>query len=323
VEAAKPEAAPPRVAVALADLSAQLREAELDEGRAILAGDGLDTGRARHAQERLRAQVADLEEAHQAHVAWSARHGHARVRAEAATSELALRAEALVAAPAGSWSRLRWEEELAHAEALAETMEGVLSRDEAKAAELDGALAAAEASLTVNRRQQPLVVAAAAAVRAEARLAERIDVLRADLERSALAPGGLRGRARIRARDELDGLLIEHPDLTTGATRAEAWSALAAQARIDQGLSLVGLEDDVLRLRADGKELAEVLAQGRSQLSTRLSRLEVLRAAAPSVVADAAEAGPAPQDVTPPPAVTPSIHVRTTPEITPGPELTV
>jgi len=323
VDAARTETAPPRVAVALADLSAQLREAELDEGRAILAGDGPGSERARIAQERLGVQVADLEEAQRAYDVWSARHGAVRARAEAAKAELDLRDDALLAAPSGSWGRIRWEEELAHAEALVETMEAVLSRHEAKAAELGAGLAAAESVLTTNRRKQTLIVAAAATVRAEARLAERIDVLRADLERSALAPGGLRGRARIRARDELDGLLIEHPDLTTGATRAEAWSALAAQARIDQGLSLVGLEDDVLRLRADGKELAEVLAQGRSQLSTRLSRLEVLRAAAPSVVADAAEAGPAPQDVTPPPAVTPSIHVRTTPEITPGPELTV
>jgi len=323
VEAARTETAPPRVAVALADYSAQLREAEVHEGRAILAGDGPGVDRAQHAQERLGVQVADLEEAHRGHEAWSARHGHARVRAEAARAELAQRGEALVAAPSGSWSRIRWEEEAAHAEALVETMEAVLSRHQAKAAGLADVLATAEASLSLNRAQQPLIVAASATVRAEARLAERIDVLRADLARSGLAPGGLRGRARIQARNELDGLLVEHPELTSGATRAEAWSGLAAQARIDQGLSLAGLEDDVLRLRAEGKELAEVIAQGRSQLSARMSRLEVLRAAAPSVVADAAEAGPTPQDVTPAAAVTPSIHVRTTPEIAPGPQLTM
>ncbi len=321
VEAAKSETAPPRVAVALADLSTQLREAELDEGRAILAGDGPRTGRAQLGQEHLRAQVADLEEAHRGYEAWSARHGLTRVRAEAARVELALRAEALVAAPSGSWSRLRWEEEAAHADALVETMEAVLSRHEAKAAALAAALAAAEASLTLNRRQQPLIVAAAATVRAEARLAERIDVLRADLERSALSPGGLRGRARFRARDELDGLLVEHPELATGASRAEAWSGLAAQARIDQGASLAGLEDDVLRLRAEGKELAEVLVHGRSQLSTRLSRREDLRADPPTLVSDGPDAPPAPQDVVPAP--TPAVHVRTTPEIAPGPQITV
>ncbi|MHB1447044.1 MAG: MobF family relaxase, partial [Acidimicrobiales bacterium] len=299
VETAEPEAAPPRVAVALADLSAQLREAELDEGRAILAGDRPGAQRGQLGQERLRAQVVNLEEAHRARAAWSARHGHARVRAEAARSELALRAEALVAAPFGSWSRIRWEEELAHAEALVETMQAVLSRHQTKAAELDGALAGAEASLSLNRRRQPLIVAAAATVRAEARLAERIDDLRADLERSGLARGGLRGRARIQARDELDGLLVEHPELTTGATRAERWSKLASQAQIDQGQRLAGLEDDVLRLRAEGKELAEVLAQGRSQLSIRVSRLEDLRAAAPAFTADGPDAGPVPPDVTP------------------------
>ncbi|MHB1447424.1 MAG: AAA family ATPase, partial [Acidimicrobiales bacterium] len=262
VEAARTEAAPPRVAVALADLSAQLREAELEEGRAILAGDGPGVDRARHGQERLRAQVADLEDAHRGYEAWSTRHGLVRVRAEAARAELAVRAEALVAAPSGSWSRLRWEEELSHAEALAETMEAVLSRHEAKAAQSAAALAAAEASLSLNRRQQPLIVAAAATVRAEARVSERIDDLRADLARSGLARGGLRGRARAQARDELDGLLVEYPDLATGATRADRWSALATQAQIDQGQTLAGLEDDVLRLRAEGKELAEVLAQG-------------------------------------------------------------
>jgi len=322
VEAARTQAAPPRVAVALADLSAQLREAELGEGQAILAGDGPGTERARHAQEHLRAQVANLEEAHRAYEAWSSRQGMTRVGAEAARAELAQRAEALVAAPTGSWSRLRWEEELSHAEALAETMEAVLSRHETKAAALATALAGAEASLTLNRRQQPVIAAAAATVRAEARLAERIDVLRAALERSGLAPGGLRGRARAQARDELDGLLVEHPELTTGATRAEAWSGLAAQARIDQGLNLAGLEDDFLRLQAEGKELAEVIAQGRSQLSIRVSRLEDLRVAAPALTADGPDARPQ-QDMAPAPSVTLSIHVRATPEVLPGPQITM
>jgi hypothetical protein len=323
LEAARTEAAPPRVAVALADLSAQLREAELGEGQAILAGSGPGTERARHAQEHLRTQVAHLEEAHRAYEAWSSRQGMTRVGAEAARAELAQRAEALVVAPTGSWSRLRWEEELSNAEALAETMEAVLSRHETKAAALATALAAAEASLTLNRRQQPLIVAAAATVRAEARLGERIDDLRADLERSGLVPGGLRGRTRAQARDELAGLLSEHPDLTTGATRAERWSALAAQARIDQGHSLTGLEDDVLSLRAEGKELAEVIAQVRSQLSMRVSRLEDLRAAAPALTTDGPDAGPVAQDEAPVPSVTLSIHVRATPEVLPGPQITM
>jgi len=228
-----------------------------------------------------------------------------------------------VAAPSGSWSRLRWEEELSHAEALAETMEAVLSRHEAKAAALAAAVAAAEASLTRDRRQQPLIVAAAATVRAEARLAQRVDDLRADLERSGLVPGGLRGRARAQVRDELEGLLVEHPELTTGTTRAERWSELAAQAQIDQGQRLAGLEDDVLRLRAEGKELAEVITQARSQLSIRVSRLEDLRAAAPAFTAEGPDAGPVPQDVAPAPSVTPSIHVRATPEVLPGPEITL
>jgi len=322
VEAARTEAAPPRVAVALADLSGQLREAELDEGRAILAGDGAGAKRAQLAQERLGTQLASLEDSHQSYETWSARHGQVRVRAEAARVELALRADALVAAPSGSWSRLRWEEELAHAEALVETMEAVLSRHEAKAGALAAGLAAAEASLTVNRRQQPLIVVAAGAVRAEARVVEWIDDLRAALERSGLAPGGLRGRARAQARDELDGLLVEYPDLTTGATRAERWSELASQARLDQDVSLAGLEDDVLRLRAEGKELVEVLAQARSQLSIRVSRLEDLRVAAPALTADGPDARPQ-QDVAPAPSVTPSIHVRATPEVLPGPQITM
>ncbi len=323
VEAARIEAAPPRVAVALADLSAQLREAELYEGRAILAGDGPGVDRARHGQERLRAQVADLEDAHRGYEAWSTRHGLIRVRAEGARAELAQRDEALVAAPAGSWSRVRWEEELAHAEALVETMKAVLSRHESKAAELADVLAAAEASLILNRRQQPLIVAAAGAVRAEARLAERIDDLQAALERSGLARGGLRGRARIQTRDELDGLLVAYPDLATDATRAERWSELASQARLDQDVSLAGLEDDVLRLRAEGKELVEVLAQARTEHSLRVSRLEQLRAAAPAFTADGPDAGLVPPEVAPAPEATPSVHVRTTPEVISGPQITM
>jgi len=155
VDAARTDTVPPRVAVAVADLSAQLREAELGEGKAVLAGDAAATERAQRAQERLGAQVAHLEEAHRAYEAWSSRRGMSRVRAEAARAELALRAEALVTAPAGSWSRLRWKEETAHAEAQAETMQAVLSRHESKAATLAAALAAAEASLTRDRRQRP------------------------------------------------------------------------------------------------------------------------------------------------------------------------
>ncbi|HUY10047.1 MAG TPA: MobF family relaxase [Candidatus Dormibacteraeota bacterium] len=322
VEAARAEAAPPRVAVALADLSAQLREAELDEGRSILAGDAAGTERAHLAQERLGAQVAGLEEAHRAYEAWSGRHGLVRVRAEAARAELALRAQALVAAPSGSWSRLRWEEELAHAEALAETMEAVVGRHSAKAGELAATLAVAEASLTLNRSQQPVIVAAAANVRAEARVADRIDDLRADLDRSGLVRGGLRGQARAEARDELDGLLVDHPELSDGAARAERWSALTDQARYAQNQRLAELENEVLRLRVEGKELTEVLAQARSQLSLRHSRLEDLQSARTAITTDGPDARPVPQDMAPAPSVTPSLHVPTTPEILRGPQIT-
>jgi len=121
----------------------------------------------------------------------------------------------------------------------------------------------------------------------------------------------------------LGGLLSEHPDLTTGATRAERWSELAAQAQIDQGQILAGLEDEVLRLRVEGEELAEVLAQALSQLSMRVSRLEDLQAVAPAFTAEGPDAGPVPNDVAPAPSVTPSIHVRATPEVLPGPQITM
>lgn len=122
-------------------------------------------------------------------------------------------------------------------------------------------------------------------------------------------------------RAELDGLLVEHPELATAASRAERWSGLAVRARIDQGQSLAGLEDDVPR--AEGKERAEVVAQGRqpgcrpSCPAWRSSEPPHLpsRQTDPMLV-------PYPRTWLPTPEVT-SIHVRTTPEMAPGPQFSV
>ncbi|HVA42925.1 MAG TPA: MobF family relaxase [Acidimicrobiales bacterium] len=330
VEAAKSQAAPPRVAVALADLSAQRREAELDEGRARLAGDGAGAERAQLAQERLSAQLASLEDSHQSYETWSAHHGQVRVRAEAARAEaaraeLALRADALVSAPVGSWNEIRWEEAVAHAEALAETMEAVMARQETKAVGLVTTIAATEASLDRVRREQPLIHAASAAVRAEARLAERIDILRDDLERSSLLPGGLRGSSRTRARDELVGLLGDRPELGSPAGREGRWAALAQGARVDHELVVAGLEADVVRLHTERDEVVDLVGQSRVELSGRLSKLEALRAGSASI----APAGPNADSPRPPePAGSvsvsgPSVHVQAAPEVVRGPELSL